>query len=518
MIQYNKPGSLRFFGSNAAELFSREVELSFKGVMAKNMITDENDPMAGFTTASTDGRGWSDTMWTRDSGTFMRELVHWGYYGYACMLAENVIKLVRKNSEGFYTFPEYFRYDMPQSGSELDGTSTIVIGMVLLWERIDDRNPTRSKIEEFLFDEASPLEYIIMKLGKYPLIPGSGEFGGGCGIEGEFYNVVQNNLVRLALQAAEKMTLALGNIEKADIYSVYAEQISANMLKYLRSANDTWVWCINTQTLDTVDEVINSTINKGFGGINGVFSMLSDVYGLEPFNCNWEGLSTCMNTFDKLLAFPIRKTMFDKYGIWTQFDRFCNGYYTSPSYGHAYAAQVMLLSDRLDMAEKAIDFLAETTYSPLAYNKIDRESPYYFYERIYLPELAAMVGNIDDCGFNVFNGDHFDQGCGALNLVNVTEPIKVARLMAGIDDANPDELNMIPRIPKGWGGFDALNWPVLTREGKKFIDVSYSHNNGKISLRLKVRNGETIRGISIRLPADNGFKRLKYLDVQEINI
>ena len=62
---------------------------------------------------------------------------------------------------------------------------------------------------------------------------------------------------------------------------------------------------------------------------------------------------------------------------------------------------------------------------------------------------------------NGFNGTHFDQGCGALNLVNVAEPLKIARLILGIDDSDPADLRWIPRPPHGWQGLEASSWPIL---------------------------------------------------------
>ena len=71
-------------------------------------------------------------MWTRDAGVFLRELAQWGYLEQGVLLAEALMNLVRPNSEGFCTFPEYFKLGQPGSGSELDGTGAIVIGLVLV--------------------------------------------------------------------------------------------------------------------------------------------------------------------------------------------------------------------------------------------------------------------------------------------------------------------------------------------------------------------------------------------------
>ena len=161
-------GKVRFFGSESAELFSLEIEASFQGVLTKNFVSDPASPNAGFVFASIDGRPWSDTMWTRDAGTFLRELALWGDLEHACLLADCLMSLVWRNSEGFYTFPEHFKPGQPGSGSEMDGTGAIVIGLVLLWERLDPRSPARRRIEDFLHRRVSPLAYMLYRLERSP--------------------------------------------------------------------------------------------------------------------------------------------------------------------------------------------------------------------------------------------------------------------------------------------------------------------------------------------------------------
>ena len=74
-LQTDQPVSLRFFGAPTADLFTREIEESFKGVLQKDFVDEARDGLpAGFVNASPAGQPWAGTMWTRDSGTYMREL------------------------------------------------------------------------------------------------------------------------------------------------------------------------------------------------------------------------------------------------------------------------------------------------------------------------------------------------------------------------------------------------------------------------------------------------------------
>lgn len=498
-------GKLTFWGSQAAELFSRELDESFAGVLAHNLIHDPADPMLGFVSASIDGRPWTDTMWTRDAGVFLRELVQWGELETACLAAERLMALVQTNSEGYNTFPMFFQRGQPGSGSELDGTGAIIIGLVLLWERLPAGHPTREQIAAFLNNSASPLAYILNRLKGHPLIPGSGEFGGGCGIEGDFYNVVQNNLVRLALLAAARLENAAQHPDRAETYTRAANQLTANMLRYLRDANGAWLWNITIDTLQPDPAILYHPINKGFGGLNAVLAMNADVEGLELTVGDRADTLASIRTYDQLLAFPLRREEFDRHGAWTQFDEYGNGLMTGPSYGQGYAAQAMLLMDRLEQAGKAVDFLAHVTFQPCPGNDLDRSSPYLFYERIYLPELWEQ-SRTSGWTFPMFDGQKFDQGCGALNLVCVAEPLKIARLIAGVDDSDPACLRLTPRLLPGWAGFRAENWPVLTSNGLLRLDLTCERLADGLRLEVRVREGQ-IPALEARLPADGGYSR-----------
>ncbi len=491
-ISKDTPGELRFFGSADAELFTKEIEASLQGVLAKNYKTDYRPYMPGYITASVDGRPWHDTLWSRDGGTFLRELVLWGYLQRACLTAECLIKLVQKNKEGFYTFPEYFKGTKPASGTELDGTASIIIGMTLLWQRLPEGDSYKEKVYQFLHQESSPLRYLHLRPLLEPLVAGSGEFGGGCGIKGEWYNVVQNHLVVLALIAGSRMENQAGDLDLAELYRQDAEVLSRNIRKYLVDEEGAWIWCIDPKTLLPDSAIINHPINRGFGGLNGVACMYADVLGLEPIQSNWWGAEPSEKTFAKLYAVPLRRQQFQKYGIWSQFDVFREGMSSGPSYGDGYALQTMLLYDKLDMADKSLHYLANATFNPPPeYRELERESPYHFYERYYSPDVVGKM--------------KLEQGCGALNLVNVAEPLKVARLILGVDDYSSPEVKIIPRVPPSWSGYEAKNWPILTEKGVARVDIRYEKRKDRQRFSLKVKGWERIPNLAVRFSTLDGI-------------
>jgi hypothetical protein len=238
--------------------------------------------------------------------------------------------------------------------------------------------------------------------------------------------------------------------------------------------------------------ILNSPGNKGIGSINGVASMYADVLGLQPLQSSWTPeIEHSEKTFQQLYSTPLRKSEFDRYGIWTQFDLLAGGYLSSPSYGQGYAIQTMLLLDNLTMAGKALSWLVNATYRPVPEYKLHRDSPYYFYERTYSPDAVGKI--------------QLAEGCGALNLVNVSEPLKISRLMLGVDDHSLREVDVLPRIPPGWAGVEARNWPIRTRTGTVRANILYHRANSGAEFTLTVFPGEQISDLKVRMPARSGF-------------
>jgi hypothetical protein len=499
-----RPASLRFFGSTTAELFTRELDASFAGVLQYNFVAEAGNGFpAGFANASLQGHPWAGTMWSRDGGTFMRELVMRGDFRDASLLAECLIRQVRKTPDGFYGFPRYFDHAEPGSGTELDGTASIVIGMTLLWERLPGGDPTKRDIEQFLFQPASPINGFRFALSKAPLLAGSGEFGCGDAVR-LCDNVVQNNLAMLALLATARMAGELGRPGLAREYTRLARSLRAAMEKYLVASDGSWIWCIDPQTLRPVPAILAEQVNLGNGSQNGVASMFADVLGFTPERSKWADNDHNEKTFERLYNTPLRRTEFDRYGIWTQFDLLAGGLLTSPSYGQGYALQTMLLYDKLAMASRALDWLANGTYKPVPEYKLRRSSPYFFYERMYSPDAVGKV--------------RLDEGCGALNLVNVSEPLKVSRLMLGVDDSTSAYVRLIPRIPAGWQGLKARNWPILTRRGVVRADILFTQKNGGAELSVKLAPGEQIGDLKVRLPSSHGYVWREARDVREARL
>lgn len=490
LLASDLPGKVHFFGSDAANLFTKEISESYQGVLRLNYVSDPGEKYPpGFVHASPIPQPWSGSFWTRDGGTFMRELVDWGYFEHACLMADCLMHFAGTNADGYVTFPEYFQPgDVNKTGAEIDGQCAVIIAMVDLWRRLPDACPDRTRLYDFLHRDSSPVRYLHHVLETEPLIAGANEFGGGCGVPGLHYNVVQNNLAALALFIAAEMEQETGDKVNAKRWRQDAQKIRANMEKYLVDADGSWLWCVEPKTLKPDWSILNEDINKGFGGINGVACMYADVLGFEPLASRWTGIQHCQKTFDKLYANPLRRRQFEQYGFWSQFDTFRGGLSSGPSYGEGYALQTMLLFDKLDMADKALSWLANATYKAEGIDfKGQRLSPYYFYERTYSPEARGKIP--------------IEVGCGALNLVNVTEPLKVARLIVGVDDTSTAEVKILPRVPPSWSGYEATDWPIYNGRSVVRADLRFGRNSQSAIFHLKLAPGQNIPSFTVRMPS-----------------
>jgi hypothetical protein len=459
---------MEFRGTPNAELFSRIVNESLAGTLQYNIVREPTatEP-TGFVHASPPGQSWSGTCWTRDAGTFLRELTFWGAEQEMRMVANALMDLVGVNVQGFRTYPEYFKAGAPNSGQELDGTGMIIIALSIVAARLPKDDPLLDKIQRFLLGKESPVRYFAFILARDPLVAGSGEFGPGCFIEGQACNVVQNGLVRLALLAAAGTAACGGDAATAAEWRRLAAHLGESMLRYLASPDGGWQWCVTPRTFMPDPTILNHEMNDGFGGILGAFCMQADVLGLEPDN-SWLGIDRAKKTFARLWKFPRRREMYDRFGLWLQFNRYLNGTHCSPSYGHDYALQSMLLLNDVSMVQRGLNGFAEQTY-----NQGQKRSPYFIFEQWRLPPVENMARI----------------GCGELNLVNVTETLKVARLVLGVDDRDPERIRLTPRLPPDWTEARASNLPVNTSTGIQRVTVQIVSRAGVPEAEIQGETG-----------------------------
>lgn len=381
-VAHAQRATLQFSGpAPEAALFSKQVYDSWTGVVERNFFPNATHVAAinqtlpaGYVSTSIPGKPWQYSLWPRDTSGFLREAIAWGDLSLARQNADAIIALA-VNCGG--CFPEHFDGIIPSdSGTAEDGAANVVISLVALWQRLPRADPVATKIVEFMLGHSSPVyQRWLPAIQATPgLVPGTGEFGSGCGLATPVFNVVQNSAVASALRAVGVLARSLGNSSAANSLDLAAVNLRANMLRWLTNTSDGgWLWAIDTHSLAPTPAITDATVNIGFAGINWGFTLLSDgpVGEYTPLiQTSWQaGLAASQATYRRLLHRPLRHSLWEQYGIFAQFDELNQfdaqhgglpGHGTS-AYGQDYATHYMLLNDDLVGAGRAIRFLANAT-------------------------------------------------------------------------------------------------------------------------------------------------------------
>ena len=243
---------------------------------------------AGYVQASPTGQGWAGSMWPRDGGAFLRELIMFGNFPTAVVHVRCLLSLLTTNEQGFFALPEHFEGRTPSGTlTAEEGTAMLVMNIVMLWQRLchGERSAHGAfceQLEDFLGNGNSPLAFWHSLLDGddrgVGLVPGSGEFGGGCcavpGIDSYlYYNSVQNSAVANGLRAAAMFEAARGNSSAATRHTATAALLRKNLGRRLTNQSDgSWIWAVNTTTLKPDSLLLTNPANIGFAGINELFA------------------------------------------------------------------------------------------------------------------------------------------------------------------------------------------------------------------------------------------------------
>ncbi|MCL2839075.1 MAG: hypothetical protein FWE04_08480 [Oscillospiraceae bacterium] len=446
---------LKFFGDVYAELFTKQLNESLAGGLRENYVSeDEPGFPKGFLRASRKHFTWWDACWTRDAGSFIRELSFRGYIDEAANCANYLIDHVEKNAAGFYSFPRYFnRENLRGSGEEQDGTANVVMGLIELYNRLES-GENKAKIHAFLTSESSPVRCVLNQLKNSPLIPGSGEFGGGWGVEGLFYNVNQNFLILSMLRLYNKYISQEKEVEDA------ISELYGNIKKHFIK-NGKFVWCLDMNFCEY--DVSYKPNANGTSSINGIAGAIYD--GL--FDGAPEFADEIKNTvFDLIHGEDLRKYLYETYGMLTHTKKFPAdhpeeyiGHVSWLAYCECYLGETAILIRDIDMLTKAVRYIVgQTAYGghmPQSYTEqeLRAQTNFYFSERNFSPEWEGIR----------------NEGCGSLNLINIAQPLHLSRVMTGLNGT----LDIKPNLPRGFDGFEAIGYSVIENGILQTYDVRY---------------------------------------------
>ncbi|MHB1001046.1 MAG: hypothetical protein ACYC27_17525 [Armatimonadota bacterium] len=195
-----------------------------------------------------------------------------------------------------------------------------------------------------------------------------------------------------------------------------------------------------------------TTTNAGFGdqGTMGPIILPTDLYGFD-YQSNYPEWAE----YNKAAYQRIK----DKFHL------------NAMGYGEGFIIQSALLQDRMSEASELIHMTARAIYNP-------SHRPYIVPESVALHPDGITSARMGDLG----------------NGVQQAEIVKAIRLMAGVDDANPSRLKIMPRILTEWNGVSVHEMPITVESG----DVL---RNGKLSYTFR----KTQTGASFKVTSDCGL-------------
>ena len=169
-------------------------------------------------------------------------------------------------------------------------------------------------------------------------------------------------------------------------------------------------------------------------------------------------------------------------------------YGVAMGYGQGFITQAALLLDRMDDAQGMLEWAAKNTY-------------YADYEPYIVPEGSEVHPS----------GNYWFRTGDLGNGVQQAEIMKVLRLVIGVDDSDPAQLLIAPRMPASWDSIEISEFPAW---------VQNSGTVEQISLKYKLdRQGEKLQftlesdrvfenGLSLRLGPFEKFPNLSTLQNQ----
>lgn len=127
----------------------------------------------GWVQVSPAGQIDAGTLWSRDTGTFLRELVAFGELERAKAVALNLVRIAPVNAAGFRAWPGHYNCKQPQGQpNEQDGVSAIVIALVNLLQRLERSDPAYATLSEFLRGAQGPAKFFVQVSCQLQQTPG----------------------------------------------------------------------------------------------------------------------------------------------------------------------------------------------------------------------------------------------------------------------------------------------------------------------------------------------------------
>jgi hypothetical protein len=485
-LPIDKP-QLNFGGSKEAELFNKELMTSLY-FMRTHMI-DKKGRVYG---SLPGGRHSGSTV--LDQGLLMSELAAWGYITEAKLLSRQA--------------PRHLGVNMT-SGHGMDvGRSSLISGIHKTW-RMSGQDP---EYLDTLWHSTipHPLNAVSREIDLHPLdlIDSDTEFGVDSRTR-RGSTVPACMAARAALTSGIDLARTTQRAEAATGWERSMSRLHSGFQTYLVTSG-------NGEVLQSSDVF---PAGHGWPKVDGIVSSLQPhnwVYGRyndrEPVLYNGD-----IRVFDTPYLFSCLMFMIESDGyilpdpydkqLQATYDSMLNSPLFLSDQWHQHniinyksnalqlwTVMAALLTDSTPIASRVLDSYIRFTFdefAPLAdfgpSERTDIEiSPYTFEEKL-----------------NVSSKDGTTQGASHddLNILSGVTALRTARLVAGIDDHDDMNLQLIPRLPDNWQFIEAKNWIVAHDVGeRKNTEVYFNYaREGVHQYKMTLRAEDPLQQVTVRV-------------------
>lgn len=401
--------------------------------------------------------------WSRDLGRSLQELSELDYLEPAKHVADYSFKMAHLWEQDpalkvhDQLLPPHWgrmiNMPEPRIPFENDGQGLISLFLYKLWQRLPDRDEW---LRSDWADVKASGDWILWQFD-HPEISGAANgvlSTTGESANGKGYSVYPDYLCMNALRGLAQMADSIGETQTGKQWRDRAEKMQKAIATQYIVSDPKYdrVWSIESAGWPNKSTVLGPLILR------------ADYEGFAPENTNSALHSVNEATYRRLI---------DAYRPF--------GFYgPAVGYGQGFVSQAALLLDRMHDATTMLNWTAKETFDP-------RLGTYIVPEGVQIDPTGHFWYRAGDVG----------------NGVQEAEIIKTLRIVIGVDDTQPDRLQLYPRMPYGWSEIAIQKYPVLFSRSAKpeMALLQYKLQRSGDRMTLEVSSDKNLGPVAIRLGA-----------------
>ena len=414
----------------------------------------------GFGTFRKDVGGYYGVSYTRDMGRSLQELASVGDTNLVGRCVDYCLRMARHYAtdpdlklEGVSLPPHWsMLVNRPRNSSfENDGQGLTILSLYRLWQRLPDREtwlrtrwPDVKAAGDWILWQFSHPQTSGVRDG---LLHTTGESANGDG-----YSVYPDAVCMYALDALAKMGGTIGETTSAEPWLERAEQMRKAITDHYIVTDPKYgrVWTLKYS--NWIDQ----------SSVLGPLVFQADYLGFAPEDSIPEWRAVNEATYQRLID------TYKPFGFYGQ----------AMGYGQGFVTQSALLLDRMRDATQMLDWAAKEIYDP-------RDGCYIVPEGVQIDPTGRFWYKIGDLGNGVQEG----------------EIVKMLRIVIGVDDTQPDRLQLFPRMPYDWKAITVEEYPfAFSSAGKLQIAfLNYRLQRSGDRMNLRISSDKSIGPVAMRL-------------------